>query len=61
MSLNVWGVWGGRGARGAGPARDARGTGYGARMSMIDIAGFNERQVITPPDATDPAWSPLLS
>ncbi|UFN47458.1 Tol-Pal system beta propeller repeat protein TolB [Roseomonas sp. OT10] len=43
------------------PARDSRGNGYGARMSMIDIAGFNERQVVTPTDATDPSWSPLLS
>lgn len=42
-------------------SRDARGGGYSARLAMIDIAGFNERQVITPTDATDPAWSPLLS
>jgi len=43
------------------PARDARGGGYSARLAMIDIAGFNERQVLTPTDATDPNWSPLLS
>ncbi|MDJ0389891.1 Tol-Pal system beta propeller repeat protein TolB [Roseomonas sp. E05] len=43
------------------PARDARGGGYSARLAMIDIAGFNERQIITPTDATDPNWSPLLS
>ncbi|MCU0944404.1 MAG: Tol-Pal system beta propeller repeat protein TolB [Rubritepida sp.] len=43
------------------PARDARGTGYSARLASIDIAGFNERQVVTPTDATDPAWSNLLS
>jgi TolB protein len=43
------------------PARDSRGNGYSARLSMIDIAGFNERQVITPTDASDPGWSPLLS
>ena len=43
------------------PARDSRGGGYGAKLSMIDIAGFNERQIITPTDATDPSWSPLLS
>jgi TolB protein len=42
-------------------ARDSRGGGYSARLAMIDIAGFNERQVITPTDATDPSWSPLLS
>ncbi|HYZ32105.1 MAG TPA: Tol-Pal system beta propeller repeat protein TolB, partial [Crenalkalicoccus sp.] len=43
------------------PARDSRGTGYSSRLASIDIAGFNERQVITPTDASDPAWSPLLS
>lgn len=42
-------------------ARDARGSGYSARLSAIDIAGFNERQLITPTDASDPSWSPLLS
>jgi TolB protein len=41
-------------------SRDARGTGYSARLSQIDIAGFNERQIPTPTDATDPSWSPLL-
>ncbi|GGC38345.1 protein TolB [Siccirubricoccus deserti] len=43
------------------PARDARGNGYSARLSSIDIAGFNERQIVTPTDASDPAWSPLLA
>ena len=43
------------------PARNARGQGYSARLSSIDIQGFNERQVLTPTDASDPAWSPLLS
>jgi TolB protein len=43
------------------PARDSRGNGYSARLASIDIAGFNERQIATPTDATDPAWSPLLS
>ncbi|MCS6891160.1 MAG: Tol-Pal system beta propeller repeat protein TolB [Rhodovarius sp.] len=43
------------------PARDARGAGYSARLASIDIAGFNERQVVTPMDATDPSWSNLLS
>ena len=42
-------------------ATDARGSGYSARLAQIDIAGFNERQVITPTDATDPSWSPLLT
>ena len=42
-------------------ATDARGGGYSARIASIDIAGFNERPIPTPTDATDPAWSPLLS
>ncbi len=42
-------------------ARDARGSGYSSRIASIDIAGFNERQIVTPTDASDPAWSPLLS
>jgi TolB protein len=43
------------------PARDSRGGGYSSRLASIDISGFNERQVVTPADASDPAWSPLLS
>src|SRR4051812_19522472 len=43
------------------PARDNRGGGYSSRLASIDIAGFNERQIVTPTDASDPAWSPLLS
>ena len=42
-------------------ARDSRGSGYSSRLASIDIAGFNERQIVTPTDASDPAWSPLLS
>lgn len=42
-------------------SRDQRGSGYSARLSSIDIAGFNERQIVTPTDATDPSWSPLIS
>ena len=42
-------------------ARDSRGSGYSSRLASIDIAGFNERPVPTPTDASDPAWSPLLS
>jgi TolB protein len=41
-------------------ARDARGNGYSSRLVSIDIAGFNERAIATPTDASDPAWSPLL-
>jgi TolB protein len=38
--------------------------GYGgstkSRLFSIDITGHNLREVMTPIDATDPAWSPLL-
>lgn len=30
------------------------------RLYTIDLTGYNEREVITPSDASDPAWSPLL-
>ena len=43
------------------PARDNRGDGHSARLVSIDITGFNERAVNTPTDASDPAWSPLLT
>jgi TolB protein len=39
---------------------DRRGVGARARLYTVDITGYNERQVITPTDASDPAWSPLL-
>lgn len=31
----------------------------GARVYTVDLTGFNEREVATPGDASDPAWSPL--
>ncbi|EWY38946.1 translocation protein TolB [Skermanella stibiiresistens SB22] len=31
-----------------------------ARLYSVDLTGFNEREVITPLDASDPAWSPLI-
>jgi TolB protein len=31
-----------------------------SRLYTIDLTGYNEREVITPTDASDPAWSPLL-
>jgi TolB protein len=43
------------------PATNASGAGYSTRLVSIDITGFNERMVQTPTDASDPAWSPLLS
>jgi TolB protein len=38
---------------------DEYGHGYSSRLVSIDITGFNEREVKTPTDASDPAWSPL--
>ncbi|UTO29434.1 Tol-Pal system beta propeller repeat protein TolB [Bartonella harrusi] len=35
--------------------------GEGPKLYTIDITGRNERQVHTPNDASDPAWSPLLN
>ena len=31
-----------------------------SRLYSIDLTGYNLREVITPTDASDPAWSPLL-
>lgn len=39
---------------------DSSGHGGGSRLWTIDLTGFNEREVITPQDASDPAWSPLI-
>jgi TolB protein len=36
------------------------GSGGETYIYRIDITGFNEKQIITPSDASDPAWSPLL-
>jgi TolB protein len=34
-------------------------SGRVAKVYTIDLTGFNERQLPTPADASDPAWSPL--
>ena len=39
---------------------DARGGGGQARIYSIDLTGYNERELVTPQDASDPAWSPLI-
>jgi len=39
---------------------DARGRGGSTRLYTIDLTGYNEREAVTPSDASDPAWSPLL-
>ena len=38
---------------------EADGSGGATSLFRIDITGFNERRIITPSDASDPAWSPL--
>jgi TolB protein len=30
------------------------------RLYTVDLTGYNEREVVTPLDASDPAWSPLI-
>lgn len=36
------------------------GQGGTSRLYTIDLTGYNEREVVTPLDASDPAWSPLI-
>ena len=38
---------------------DKQGRGGKTRLFTIDITGHNEREVVSPVDASDPAWSPL--
>jgi TolB protein len=38
---------------------DARGR-VTSKVYTIDLTGFNERELITPVDGSDPAWSPLI-
>lgn len=35
------------------------GSGGRIRLWSVDLTGYNEREMITPRDASDPAWSPL--
>ena len=37
---------------------DAQGKGGNSRLYSIDLTGANEREIITPVGASDPAWSP---
>ncbi len=38
---------------------DERGT-VSTKLYTIDLTGFNEREIVTPVDGSDPAWSPLI-
>ena len=40
---------------------NAKGEGFSAKLWSIDLTGYNERQIKTPTDASDPSWSSLLS
>ncbi len=44
--------------RQSGPRADRR--EQPTRVFTIDLTGHNEREVVTPMDASDPAWSPLI-
>ena len=37
------------------------GEGFSAKLWSIDLTGYNERQVKTLTDASDPSWSSLLT
>lgn len=39
---------------------DSSGRGGSVKLYSIDLTGNNERQVVTPLDGSDPAWSPLI-
>ena len=39
---------------------DSDGKGATSKLYSIDLTGYNEHVVITPTDASDPAWSPIL-
>jgi TolB protein len=38
---------------------DVSGKGGKTRLWSVDLTGKNLREIITPIDASDPAWSPL--
>lgn len=39
---------------------DNNGGGGDTQLWSIDLTGYNERQILTPLDGSDPAWSPLI-
>ena len=38
----------------------ADGTGGKTRLWSVDLTGHNKREIVTPIDASDPAWSPVI-
>ncbi len=40
---------------------DDKGRGRNSRLYSIDLTGHNKREIITPVEASDPAWSPASS
>ena len=38
-----------------------KGEGFSAKLWSIDLTGYNEMQIKTPTDASDPSWSSLLT
>ncbi len=40
---------------------DSEGKGFSAKLWSIDLTGYNERQIRTETDGSDPSWSSLLS
>jgi TolB protein len=43
-----------------GTQTESSSTGGQDKLYSIDLTGYNERQLITPGDGSDPAWSPLI-
>jgi TolB protein len=41
-------------------ARRADGSGGRTKLYSIDLTGYNQREIVTPQDGSDPAWSPLI-
>jgi TolB protein len=39
---------------------DSSGRGGSVKLYSVDLTGNNERQIVTPLDGSDPAWSPLI-
>jgi TolB protein len=39
---------------------DSAGRGGGPHLYSVDITGRNLREIVTPSEASDPAWSPLI-